>query len=452
MRTILMKQLFRPYLMSLIPVLLLTKPSFGEPMEPEANDSINLEKINKDELRALPSQDRLVEAKLEALREKINEQEQELSAVENLAGAQELFAEKVFSEKSLLTISINNIAPKDQYRIDNTEIYIDGQARPVARGGKLNAGLPRNSDQIYFASIAAGCHEIKVNAQVTRLKNDVLSRFFGAKRTEKLSKTLTIVVGEGALFDIGIELFESQNNFIKIYKNPDIRFRKNLGPNFLGNEPLVSLNSVLNQGLVEIRYVNDDKAEYRLVNKTISIDGAPIFTDAVHDWETDKELIFNKPIAEGEHLLRGVLVFAKPQWVEGGPKYKFRLSFEAKFQVLSGQTSLINLIAMPDGGNRANPRDARFARVEASIKSEDLEKAFPNKSCEEIRKEEFLKEQKSQKPLTEPKSEGLNEPQLEPKPLEENLETREKAFESEVESEQEIKEVPMEEDSIKQGE
>ncbi|MCA9507612.1 MAG: hypothetical protein KC505_04225 [Myxococcales bacterium] len=331
----------------------------------------------------LPNLSDLIKAKIGALKNRLNEQDILLAKID-LALAKEQEREKqVFDEAFYLSMSMFNAMPQAQYKLISTEIWVDKKL--VSQGGKNNYGLPRNNQRIYFSPLSSGCHEVIVKAKVQRLRNDVLNKFKGLNKIENIENQLTISTRDGYEVGLDIELFESQKFSVKDYRSPSIRFNPVAKPIFLPGAPLVSKEEVLNQGQLLIDYVNDDNSHYHLLSKNLSIDGLPILSQQEHNEEQEKNIVYKAPLAQGRHKLNVALLFGEKTRVQGGPTYKFRLSFEREFFVRSGQTSLVNLIAMPDGGNRRNPYNARYARVSSVIKGTNDSAIFPEKSCRELK-------------------------------------------------------------------
>lgn len=332
----------------------------------------------------LPSLDQLMEAKLGALRIKQTEQEQELSKIEALLAHEQALLETTFDHQAYLSLSMINSAPPLDYRLDGTEIYVDG--RLIGRGGKRNRGLPR-AQEVFFGAVAPGCHEIVVKAKYTRLKNDLVSRF-KVNRIETLSKTQAFIAKSGHRVEIEVEGFEAHNTFANWYRGPALRFNKSARPNFLPGAPIVSMDDVLKQGHVKIDYITEDQSQHRLLKKSVSIDGMPILVDEKHDAVAQGNIIFDAPLREGKHTLNVTLLFAEKKWVAGGPSYNFRLSFDRHFYVISGQTTIVNLAGMPKGGIKSTSEKSRYARATSKIVSQEYLDLFPLETCQDLAKKQ----------------------------------------------------------------
>jgi hypothetical protein len=334
----------------------------------------------------LPNLDQLVQAKLEALRAKLNDQKILSTQAElNLSEAQ-IVEKRTFDTNAYLSLAIFNSAPPSEYRLEKTEIFLDNHAQAISLGGPLNQGLPRNNEQIYFSTVTPGCHELIVKATYVRLKNTVISQFQNINRQEIVTKKQAFIAKDGYRINIEIEGFEAQNSLVKLFRSLDIRFNKSVSPNFLPGAPLGSLDGVLKQGLVQINYRNGDPGYY-LLKKSVSIDGLPIISNETHDQKRDDARIFSAPLAEGTHKLNVTLLFAPHQRVGGGPTYNFRLSFDRDFAVLNAQTSVITVVGLPENGFRGDGKDSRYARVTSSILSQEDLSVFPATSCKEIKQE-----------------------------------------------------------------
>lgn len=329
----------------------------------------------------LPDLDTLMKAKFDALNSKLKEQETELVSVREALAKEQEQQQRIFDDQAYLSMSMLFSAPASDYRLMTTEVLVNG--RVVSRGGPKNLGLPRNQERIYFAPLAMGCHEVIVRAKIMRTKTDLISRFKGLNRIETLEKKLTINPRPGIHIDLGVEIFEAVNSIAQFFRKPDIRFNRLVQPNFIKGAPLVSNEEVMQQGQVRISYINDDKVKQELITKSVSIDGLPILSDKVHDANREKDIVFEAPLTEGRHVLQATLVFAEKTWIEGGPRYKFSLTFKREFYVRSGSSTSVQLIALPDGGNRRNPRDARYARVVSEISAAEEKELFLEQTCRE---------------------------------------------------------------------
>jgi len=333
----------------------------------------------------------LMDAKLDALKKKLSEQEALLAEADLALSREKAIDAQTFTSAAFLALSIFNSAPPQDYRLLSTRVYLDGKL--VSEGGKHNQGLPRNNEQIFFAPVQPGCHEVMVRAEYVRLKNDVIERFRGINRVEKLMRRQTFIAKDGFRVQMEIEGFEAQSSFIKWYKAPELRFNRSMRPNFLTNAPLLSMDQVLKQGRVRIDYLTENQ-DNRLIEKSLSIDGLPILTKEKHD-PNQGNIVFDAPLAEGKHTLSVTLVFGEKPNILGGPIYNFRLNFERVFLVMSGQTTIVNLVGMPENGFRSTPEQSRYARVTSKLLNEENSELFPNESCEEIRKLEKNKLEKT---------------------------------------------------------
>lgn len=341
----------------------------------------NVDDEDTQESEMLPTVDELIEAKLSALDAKLAEQEQALSEVEFKLSKEYEKEQKIFDEHANLTISIKNTAPPREYRLERTEIYVDGKL--FARGGPRNRGLPRKSE-LFFGAVLPGCHEILVKARYVRLKNDLISQF-KVNRIERLTAQQTFVARASEHIEIEIEGFEAHNTFANFYRGPAIRFNKSMRPNFISSAPLVSLNEIFNQGRLYIDYITEEPSHHRLIEKNVSIDGLPVLTKEKVDAISTRAVVFDAPLSEGKHTLSVTLVFGEQKWIGGGPLYNFRLKFDRDFYVLSGQTTIVNLTGMPKDGFRSNAEDTRYARATSKILSNDDEEVFPNLTCKELK-------------------------------------------------------------------
>jgi hypothetical protein len=352
---------------------------------------------------SLPSMDQLIEAKLTALQKQQREQEQVLAETEYKFLKEQGIEKSLFDSSAYLSLSIINSAPPLDYGLEHTEIYVDGKL--LAQGGKRNRGLPRKTE-IFFGPVEPGCHDILVKGRFVRLKNDLISRF-KVNRIEKVSRSQTVIAKNGYHVEVEIEGFEAHNTFVNFYRGPAFRFNKSVRPNFLPGTPLVSLNSIFEQGRVHIDYITEDISQHRLIEKSISIDGLPVLVKEQHDPVKDKTVIFDAPLAQGKHILSATLVFGEKKWIGGGPLYNFRLTFDRDFYVISGETTIINLAGMPSNGFRSTPQNSRYARVTSKILSTENEEFFPENSCREIvqKQQMLLKQQQSLKPASNTKVE-----------------------------------------------
>lgn len=360
------------------------------PTETETKDSGLTDESDEDKATSLPSLDVLLDAKLEALRAKLAEQEASIAEAELALIEEKEKQRKVFDDRAYLKLSIINTADPREYKLLRTTILVDGKR--VARGGPRNRGLPRKSE-FFFGPVIEGCHDLVVKADYVRLKNDVISRF-KVNRVEHVTRELTFIAKKGHRVEVNIEGFEAHNEFFKFYRGPDIRFNKFARPNFVLGSPLVSLDEIFNQGKLFIDYVTEDTSNHRLVEKSLSIDGLPVLVKDKHD-DKNGSVVFNAPLSEGKHSLGVTLVFGEKKWVTGGPTYNFRLNFDRDFYVIGGQTTTINLAGMPKGGFRSSMEDSRYARVTSKIMLGEQEEYFPPLRCKAI----LEKERQEQKRL-----------------------------------------------------
>jgi hypothetical protein len=387
----------------------------------EDKDKNNTSSATENSASALPSLDEMVKVKLDALNAKLVEQDEVLAKVAFALAGEQSLEKQTFDDTAYLSMAIFNSAPPADYKLLSTEVFIDDTTKPVSRGGDRNQGLPRNNEQIFFAPLTPGCHEVVVKAKFVRLKNDLISRFVGVKREQIIERRQVIMAKSGYLIELDIETFESQNSFIKIFRNPEIRFNRLVRPNFLPGAPLVSLDKVLNQGQVRIDYINGDESQHKLIDKSLSIDGLPILTNKSHDGINENNIVFQAPLAEGRHRLNVTLVFGEKTWISGGPVYNLRLSFEREFFVASGHTTLVNLVGMPKNGFRSDSRDSRYARVSSKISSEQEAEFFPLKTCQELQAEEIARQkalpvipkelEEPQAPVSSPPTNGPQQPE-----------------------------------------
>lgn len=351
--------------------------------ELKENPMVELLEAKPDHMQKLPSLDELVQAKLRALQVRQSEQEKLLTETEQKFLQAQAVEKRTFDLGTYLSGSIFNSAPPSEYRLEKTEVFLDNAKSPISLGGPLNQGLPRNNEQIYFAPLTPGCHEVTVKATYIRLKNDLISRFKNIRRVEHITKTQAFIAQEGFRVELEIEGFEAQNSLFNLFKGPDVRFNKSVRPNFLPGAPLISMNAVLNQGRVLIDYKTEQSSQHHLIKKSLSIDGLPILVNETHDANKNKNIVFDAPLAQGKHKLSVTLLFAEKRRIGGGPEYNFRLSFDREFQVMSGQTTVVNLIGMPENGFRSNPRDSRYARATSKIISGEDPQIFIDMSCKE---------------------------------------------------------------------
>ena len=358
----------------------------------------------------LPSLDVLVNAKLEALLAKQSEQEAALKIAEQKLMLEKDNQNRIFDSSAYFSLAIINTAPVDQYRLDSTAIYLDGSSRPFARGGKRNHGLP-HSYEVFFGAVTPGCHEVRVVAKYVRLKNNLIEHFLGVKREVIIDESQTFIAKDGYRVEIEIEGFEKQNQVARFFRGPAVRFNTFTRVNYLQGASLVNLDDVLKQGRVHIDYLTDPDGSHRLIEKSISIDGLPVLTNEKQNPENLNYVIFDAPLAEGNHRLNVTLLFGQKKWVGGGPLYNFRLSFDRDFSVISGQTTIVNLVGMPRDGVRSNPLETRYARATSQIVETKDPSFFPNESCRvhAERELELLREKEINKVVPEPEQPKAHE-------------------------------------------
>lgn len=344
------------------------------------------------DLEKLPTINELMSAKLISLKNKLLEQEILLKNAELTMNKEKAVEALSLDDTAYVSLSIVNNAPPDEYKLVKTEVYLDGAKNPISLGGKRNQGLPRNNKEIFFAPMKPGCHEIMVRAEYIRIKNNIINRFLGVDRVEKLMSRQAFIAKNGYRIEIEIEGFEAQNTFVKMYRGPELRFNRSVRPNILP-KAFQSMDSALNQGRVRIDYLTESESNI-LIEKKLSIDGMPILTNEKHD-KNMGNIVFEAPLSEGRHTLIATLVFAYKSAVGGGPVYNFRLNFERVFYVMNGQTTVINLIGMPKDGARNSRENSRYARVTSKIVNEDNMEFFPV-SCEEIKSPTALGETRGQ--------------------------------------------------------
>jgi hypothetical protein len=377
-----MKALFL-WLTCICPVIASAAP-LAEEKKPEVNAPAPEEKSGSRTVSSVPSEKALIDAKSNALNEKLKEQEILLAKSSQSLQVEEKQHDKIFSSQAYLSASIINSAPAHEYLLKSTEVILDGNHR-VSLGGRDNQGLPRNNDKIFFAPLVPGCHEITVKAHYVRLKNDIINIFSDAKREYYITRTLPFIAKSGYRVELEIEGFEAPISLFNWYHGPELRFNRSVRPNFLFGSALLSLDQVLKQGRLRVDYATEEQSNHELANKSLSIDGLPILVDEKHDTKTGKDLIFEAPIGEGKHRLSATLVFAEKKRVSGGPSYNFKLSFERDFYVVSGNTTALSLTGMPKGGFRSTSQESRYARVTSKIMAEDDKSFFPQERCRDIK-------------------------------------------------------------------
>lgn len=336
--------------------------------------SENAERVT--ERSSLPTSDQLVNRKLEALKAKLSFQNQGLANAEFKLFEEQNKTKSVFDNDARFQLSIVNTAPSKDYRLDWSEIYLDGKL--FARGGKRNKGLPRKAE-VFFGPITPGCHELSIKMHYVRLKNDLVHRF-KVNRVENVILSQAFIAKNGYQIDIEIEGYEAHNTFFNFYRGPAVRFNKSVRPNFLP-EPFPNLNKIFAQGRVHIDYVTEDSGQHELIRKSFSIDGMPVLVNETESALTDKSLIYDGSLNEGRHTLQATLVFGEKKMITGGPLYNFRLTFNRDFYVIGGQTTIINLAGMPKDGFERSPENSRYARARTRIVSENLN-FFPE-NCKE---------------------------------------------------------------------
>lgn len=339
-------------------------------------------KVESQESAGLPKVDQLVDAKLNAVSQGISELEALIIQAEKEVAKEQAVENHVFDSTSYWSLSAKNTAPSSDYRLESTEFYIDGAKAPLAQGGVHNQGMPRKHE-LYFGKIPPGCHEIKVKARYIRLKNDLISRFL-MKREVNIEAHQAFIATSGYRVEIEVEGYEARNTFASFYRGPAIRFNKSARPNFLLGAPILSMDDVLKEGRVQINYTTEDNSNHILRDKSLSIDGLPVLGQKLQQAK-DGELIFDAPLAEGKHRLSATLVFAQKKWVKGGQSYNFRLKFEHDFYVRSGQTTLVDLRGMPEGGIKSSLSETRYAKTTSRILSTDYSEFFPEQRCSQIK-------------------------------------------------------------------
>jgi hypothetical protein len=166
---------------------------------------------------------------------------------------------------------------------------------------------------------------------------------------------------------------------------------------------------------VHINYLTKDNEPYRLLKKSVSIDGLPILVDEKHDPVTDTNVVLQAPLAEGKHHLNVVLLFGESKWVKGGPLYNFRLTFDRDFQMVSGQDTYVDVEAKLRDGFIPSEPDSRYARVTTSIRSKEYADVFSDLTCKEQRDKQAAIEQKKLREDAK-KTESVKQPIEETKP------------------------------------
>lgn len=332
----------------------------------------------------IPPMDQLIEAKLKALKAKLDEQEASIIESSDRLTREQIIEKETFDTNAYFSLVMENNAPAQEYRLTHTEVFVDG--RRIAQGGIRNRGLPRQSE-IFFGAVTPGCHEVTVKARYVRLKNDLISRF-KVSRVERVIRSQAFVAKNGYRVELGIEGYESHNSLFNWMRGPALRFNRKVRPNFLPGAPIVSMDDVLKQGRVRVSYHTEDGPTHRLLEKSLSIDGLPVLAKEKHDEKTEGTLVFDAPLAQGKHTLNVELLFAEKKWVGGGPLFNFRLKFNRDFFVMSGQTSVVNLTGMPHDGFRSSPENSRYARATSRILSEENREFFPDMMCRELKAKE----------------------------------------------------------------
>lgn len=400
---------------------------------------------------ALPNIDQLMNSKLEALKNGLTEQEILISKAQKEIEKENAIEKRAFDSNAYFSLAMKNTAPSSQYKLESTEVYLDGKRKPIAQGGKHNQGMPRKYE-LYMGPISPGCHELKVKAHYVRLKSDLI-RQFGVDRIEKIEEVQTFIATEGYRVEIEVEGYEKHNTFANFYRGPAIRFNKSARPNFLPGAPILTMDDVLKQGRVQINYVTEDESSHTLKSKSLSIDGLPILRDQSQA-KDDGRIIFDAPLAPGKHRLSASLVFGQKKWVKGGPSYNFKLNFEQDFYVISGQSTMIDLAGMPKGGIRSSLSDTRYARSTTRILSKEYSEFFPEQRCVEIKKAQALEKASKPEAKVEPKVESTpSEPKTESEVIEQEIEstptkpeTETKTTEPKVEESEPIKAEPAREE------
>lgn len=321
---------------------------------------------------SLPTIDKLLNAKINALQKEQQAQELLLKSVEQELNTAQLLVDNTFNSKAYLLLKIKNSAPIKEYRLLESSIYIDG--KKIAQGGKRNQGLPRNSE-VYSGIITPGCHNLMVKAKYVRLKNNIINKF-KVSRVENITKNMTFIAKDEHTIEIEIEGFEQQNNFLSFYRGPSVRFNKQAKANVLHTDPISSLDGILGQGRVHISYSEGDTSTRILTKKSISIDGLPVMNNKPH--EQNKNMLFNMPLTAGSHRINISLFFTERRLVNGGPHYNMRLNFYRDFNVIQGKTTYLNLTGIPRG------EFSVAAKAESTIDEEESP-FFPMMTCKEIK-------------------------------------------------------------------
>lgn len=342
----------------------------------------------------LPELDHLMEQKLSALKEVIKEQSMELAQTSEALAKERNIESRTVDGTAFFKLNIVNNAPQSEYRLDHLEVYLDGSKKPLAIGSSRNKGLPKNTE-LFVGSLAPGCHNVLVKATFIRLKNRLIDQFKSAKRVEKVVAQQAFIAQQGFTVAMQIEGFEKGSTPISFYHGPWFRFNNSVKPNAIVGPAIPSLGKVFSEGILKVTYETDEEKKYRLAEKSLLIDGLPIFqASAVTDGK-DQEVLFNAPLSEGRHRLHGTLVFKEQKRITGGPSYNMRLNFDRDFVVVSGQTTHIELLGMPKDGFRRNGQSRVLKATSKIIDAEQVD-FFPTQTCEEIKKaEEKAKQSKS---------------------------------------------------------
>lgn len=371
---------FLPGLINLGCKTVQNKPAKKTTASINAERDPNLAERSNQAESGLPSPEQLIKAKLTALEDKQAEQERALAEIELKMAEEQQKGHKLFDDAAYLSLSMTNTAPKSEYRLEHTEIYVDGKL--FAEGGKRNQGLPRKRE-FYSGPIAPGCHDIVVQTRSIRLKNDLISRFKVDREVIQTARQ-TIVAKAGHRIDLHIEGYEAHNTFANFYRGPALRFNRLVRPNVLPELTPLSLEGIFNAGRVYVDYVTDNTTTHRLIEKSVSIDGMPVLVKEKHNSHNEKDIIFDAPLSEGKHTLSISLIFAEKKWIKGSPLYNLRLNFDRDFYVISGQTTLINLTGIPRDSFHGSRENARYARAKSQIVPTNDDEFFPNLSCREI--------------------------------------------------------------------
>jgi hypothetical protein len=355
----------------------------------------------------LPSIQDLMESKYSSLIEKQSQQEEELSKLEGLVEMEKAIEDKVFDSSAYLHLGFKISASPRLYKINKLELYIDNEASPFYEINDYKR-YKGDRDKLFFGALPQGCHSITAKINYTRLKNTLISRL-QVQRHEVVSKTQTFITKNGYQNHISIDLFEEANAVTPFFRGVNIRFNNSVRPNFLQSAAIVSMDEVLNQGRLRVSFSNEDAQKYKLVRKSVSIDGLVIMVKD-HEKENDN-LLFNAPLREGKHSLNVSLLLVEKKLIKGGASYNFDLSFKRDFYILSGQTTVIDLLTLPKTGLSRNPTKTTYVKATSEIFSEENQDYFPYLTCNELddiakKEAELLEKQKA----SEKASESINAP------------------------------------------